>query len=148
VSLACRRAVGRVPAARRSSIGRPSAGPATFPGTAGRSPPGGPIPKALAAHPDDIEAALTEYEQAMFPRSAEVDTFEGVEVHGIDSADNTAHGLIAMFTEMDRRGPWFTEDRHTNGAAYSDGLSGYAALGSGAHSCRPRSYRLRAVMLP
>ncbi|ADI03151.1 monooxygenase [Streptomyces bingchenggensis BCW-1] len=26
--------------------------------------------KALAAHPDDVETALTEYEQAMFPRSA------------------------------------------------------------------------------
>ncbi|OXY94660.1 FAD-dependent oxidoreductase [Streptomyces diastatochromogenes] len=60
---------------------------------------GAELAKALAAHPDDVEAALTEYEQAMFPRSAEVATFEGVEVHRIDSDDNTAHGLINMFTE-------------------------------------------------
>ncbi|MFF4836699.1 FAD-dependent oxidoreductase [Streptomyces sp. NPDC001315] len=63
---------------------------------------GAELGKALAAHPDDIEAALTEYEQAMFPRSAEVATFEGVEVHRIDSDDNTAHGLINMFTEKGR----------------------------------------------
>ncbi|MFE1878939.1 FAD-dependent oxidoreductase [Streptomyces diastatochromogenes] len=60
---------------------------------------GAELAKALAAHPDDVEAALTEYEQAMFPRSTEVATFEGVEVHRIDSDDNTAHGLINMFTE-------------------------------------------------
>ncbi|MER6129062.1 NAD(P)/FAD-dependent oxidoreductase [Streptomyces sp. NPDC001795] len=59
---------------------------------------GAELGQALAAHPDDIEAALTEYEQAMFPRS-EVATFEGVEVHRIDSDNNTAHGLINMFTE-------------------------------------------------
>ncbi|MEU2632793.1 FAD-dependent monooxygenase, partial [Kitasatospora sp. NPDC007106] len=60
---------------------------------------GAELGKALAAHPGDVEAALTEYEQAMFPRSAEIATFEGVEVHRIDSDDNTAHGLITMFTE-------------------------------------------------
>ncbi|GHI01732.1 FAD-dependent oxidoreductase [Streptomyces cellostaticus] len=60
---------------------------------------GAELGKALAAHPDDVEAALTEYEQAMFPRSAEVVTFEGVEVHRIDSDANTAHGLINLFTE-------------------------------------------------
>ncbi|MFD5793761.1 FAD-dependent oxidoreductase [Streptomyces diastatochromogenes] len=60
---------------------------------------GAELAKALAAHPDDVEAALTEYEQAMFPRSTEVATFEGVEVHRIDSDDNTAHGLVNMFTE-------------------------------------------------
>ncbi|MFI1367520.1 FAD-dependent oxidoreductase [Streptomyces griseochromogenes] len=63
---------------------------------------GGELGKALAAHPDDIEAALTEYEQAMFPRSAEVATYEGVEVHRIDSDDNTAHGLVNTFTEKDQ----------------------------------------------
>ncbi|MEU0809086.1 NAD(P)/FAD-dependent oxidoreductase [Streptomyces sp. NPDC005970] len=57
---------------------------------------GAELGKALAAHPDDIEAALTEYEQDMFPRSTEVATFEGAEVHRIDSDDNTVHGLINM----------------------------------------------------
>ncbi|MHA7959743.1 FAD-dependent oxidoreductase [Streptomyces sp. L500] len=63
---------------------------------------GAELGKALAAHPDDIEAALTEYEQAMFPRSAEVAAFEGVEVHRIDAGDNTAHGLINMLGEKGR----------------------------------------------
>ncbi|GGV03497.1 oxidoreductase [Streptomyces filipinensis] len=55
---------------------------------------GAELGNALAAHPDDIEAALTEYEQAMFPRSTEVPTFEGAEILGIDSGDTTAQGLI------------------------------------------------------
>ncbi|WP_331721110.1 NAD(P)/FAD-dependent oxidoreductase [Streptomyces sp. NBC_00454] len=60
---------------------------------------GAELGQALAAHPDDVEAALTEYEQAMFPRSAEVATFEGGEVPAIDSEHNTAQGLINMITE-------------------------------------------------
>ncbi|WP_329153395.1 FAD-dependent monooxygenase [Streptomyces sp. NBC_01456] len=55
---------------------------------------GAELGKALAAHPDDIEAALTEYEQAMFPRSTEAATFEGAEAHGSDSDNNTLHDLI------------------------------------------------------
>ena len=57
---------------------------------------GAELGEALAAHPDDIDTALTEYEQAMFARSAETVTDE---MPGIDSADNTAHGLINMFME-------------------------------------------------
>lgn len=64
---------------------------------------GAELGKALAAHPDDVEAALTEYEQAMFPRSAEPVTFEGGEVPGIDSEHNTAQGLINMITEKGRQ---------------------------------------------
>ncbi|NNN31801.1 FAD-dependent monooxygenase [Streptomyces sp. S3(2020)] len=60
---------------------------------------GAELGRALAAHPDDIEAALTEYEQAMFRRSAEVATFEGAELHRIDSENNTAQGLVAAFTQ-------------------------------------------------
>ncbi|MFG2873823.1 FAD-dependent oxidoreductase [Streptomyces sp. NPDC048337] len=63
---------------------------------------GAELGKALAAHPDDVEAALTEYEQAMFPRSAEVATFEGGEVPGMDSEHNTAQGLIDMITAKGR----------------------------------------------
>ncbi|MEU1409086.1 NAD(P)/FAD-dependent oxidoreductase [Streptomyces sp. NPDC005728] len=63
---------------------------------------GAELGKALAAHPDDIEAALTEYEQAMFPRSAEAATFGGAEVHKLDSDDNTAHGMISKFKEYEQ----------------------------------------------
>ncbi|WKD30534.1 FAD-dependent oxidoreductase [Streptomyces xanthophaeus] len=63
---------------------------------------GAELGKALAAHPGDVEAALTEYEQAMFPRSAEAVTFEGGEVPGIDSEHNTAQGLIDLITENGR----------------------------------------------
>ncbi|MFD3837540.1 FAD-dependent oxidoreductase [Streptomyces sp. NPDC058642] len=60
---------------------------------------GAELGKALAAHPDDTETALSEYEQAMFLRSAEVAMFEGAEVHHIDSENNTAQGLIAAFLQ-------------------------------------------------
>ncbi|MEU1785884.1 FAD-dependent monooxygenase, partial [Streptomyces sparsogenes] len=57
---------------------------------------GAELGEALAAHPDDIETALTEYEQAMFLRGAEAVSDE---MPGIDSAHNTAQGLIDWFTE-------------------------------------------------
>ncbi|MFG2985609.1 FAD-dependent oxidoreductase [Streptomyces sp. NPDC048258] len=63
---------------------------------------GAELGKALAAHPDDVEAAFTEYEQAMFLRSTEDATFEGAELSEIFSGDNTAHGLIDMITEKGR----------------------------------------------
>ncbi|MFD7994596.1 FAD-dependent oxidoreductase [Streptomyces mexicanus] len=60
---------------------------------------GAELGTALAAHPDEIETALTEYEQAMFRRSAETITDE---MPWSDSADNPAQGLIDMFTEKGR----------------------------------------------
>ncbi|MFF4017858.1 FAD-dependent oxidoreductase [Streptomyces sp. NPDC001843] len=60
---------------------------------------GAELGQALAAHPDDIEAALTEYERAMFSRSAEVAAAEDGERYRIDSEHNTAQDLIKMFTE-------------------------------------------------
>ncbi|MBP2326561.1 2-polyprenyl-6-methoxyphenol hydroxylase-like FAD-dependent oxidoreductase [Kibdelosporangium banguiense] len=58
---------------------------------------GAELGKALAAHPDNIEAALTEYEQALFPRSA-VAAAEGVNLHGIMFGDNTPQSMIDMVT--------------------------------------------------
>ncbi|RSN08883.1 FAD-dependent oxidoreductase [Streptomyces sp. WAC 01325] len=60
---------------------------------------GAELGKAIAGHPGDIEAALTEYEQVMFPRSAEIATSEDAEIHRVDSEANTAQGLIDMFFE-------------------------------------------------
>ncbi|MDQ1022093.1 FAD-dependent oxidoreductase [Streptomyces afghaniensis] len=55
---------------------------------------GAELGEALAAHPDDIETALTEYERAMFPRSAETVTDQMPEVD--------AHGLIEWFAGKGR----------------------------------------------
>ncbi|MFI6853879.1 FAD-dependent oxidoreductase [Streptomyces sp. NPDC050416] len=52
---------------------------------------GAELGEALAAYPDDIETALTEYERAMFPRSAESATEEMPELD--------ARGLIEWFAE-------------------------------------------------
>ena len=64
---------------------------------------GAELGKALAAHPDDAEAALAEYEQAMFPRAAQVAT-EGAGVYEMLSGDNPAHSMVNMFRE-DARTP-------------------------------------------
>ncbi|MEU1674719.1 NAD(P)/FAD-dependent oxidoreductase [Streptomyces roseifaciens] len=63
---------------------------------------GAELGKALAAYPDDIEAALTEYEQAMFPRSAQTATFGGAELYEIGSDNNTAQALVAAFIESEQ----------------------------------------------
>ncbi|MFS8204642.1 FAD-dependent oxidoreductase [Streptomyces sp. CWNU-52B] len=62
---------------------------------------GAELGKAIAAHPDDVEAALTEYEQAMFPRGAEA-AAEGVELHELLYGESAPHGLVAMFTGDDQ----------------------------------------------
>ncbi|MFI5640083.1 FAD-dependent oxidoreductase [Streptomyces goshikiensis] len=59
---------------------------------------GAELGQALAVHPDDIEAALTAYEQAMFPRGAEGATSGGGGAVGIDSEHNTAQALTDMIT--------------------------------------------------
>ncbi|GAA1932521.1 FAD-dependent oxidoreductase [Streptantibioticus ferralitis] len=58
---------------------------------------GAELGKAIAAHPDDVEAALTEYEQALFPRSAAAAT-DGAHLHELLFGDNAPHSLINMFT--------------------------------------------------
>ncbi|WP_043673663.1 FAD-dependent oxidoreductase [Streptomyces xylophagus] len=56
---------------------------------------GAELGKAIAAHPDDIEAALTAYEQAMFPRSA-ASAVGAPDLHEI-LGDDTPHHLIDKF---------------------------------------------------
>ena len=66
---------------------------------------GAELGKAIAAHPDDIEVALAEYERAMFPRGAEAAS-EGTRLHELLYGDDTPHGLITAFTA-------FTADEQT-----------------------------------
>nr|WP_245620495.1 FAD-dependent monooxygenase [Cryptosporangium arvum] len=51
---------------------------------------------ALAAHPDDAEAALTQYEQALFPRSRAESVEAARDFELIFGAD-TPHSLLALF---------------------------------------------------
>ncbi|WP_413809821.1 FAD-dependent oxidoreductase [Streptomyces sp. OE57] len=59
---------------------------------------GAELGKALAAHPDDVETALAEYERTMFPRSAEV-AAEGVGSDELMFGDDAPHGLVRAFSE-------------------------------------------------
>jgi 2-polyprenyl-6-methoxyphenol hydroxylase-like FAD-dependent oxidoreductase len=59
---------------------------------------GAELGRAIAAHPDDVEAALSEYEQALFPRSAAAAT-EAADIFRLCCFDDNApQGLINMFT--------------------------------------------------
>ena len=55
---------------------------------------------ALAAQPDDIEAALGRYEQAMFARSTQA-AMEGDKMHRLLTGEHAAAELIAMLQEHD-----------------------------------------------
>nr|BFD86737.1 NAD(P)/FAD-dependent oxidoreductase [Streptomyces sp. Xyl84] len=59
---------------------------------------GAELGKALAAHPGDVEAALSVYERELFPRSAEAADFATAEAHAADSGNAAPHELIAAFT--------------------------------------------------
>jgi 2-polyprenyl-6-methoxyphenol hydroxylase-like FAD-dependent oxidoreductase len=58
---------------------------------------GAELGEAIAAHPGDVEAALAEYEQALFPRSAAV-AAAGADFTRILLGENAARNLIAIFT--------------------------------------------------
>ena len=57
---------------------------------------GAELARAIAAHPDDTETALTEYEQAMLPRSA-ASAAEQPDLHEV-LGDDTPHNLLNRFT--------------------------------------------------
>lgn len=71
---------------------------------------GAELGQALAAHPDDVEAALAAYEQAMFPRSSEI-AAQGAEfdekLDGVNDEDIAQH-LIEMFAALAgaEHSPW------------------------------------------
>jgi 2-polyprenyl-6-methoxyphenol hydroxylase-like FAD-dependent oxidoreductase len=58
---------------------------------------GAELGKAVAAHPDDVEAALAEYEQALFARSAEA-AAEAVRDFELCYGDNAPDSLIGLLT--------------------------------------------------
>ncbi|THC55039.1 NAD(P)/FAD-dependent oxidoreductase [Streptomyces sp. A1499] len=63
---------------------------------------GAELGQALAAHPDDTEAALTAYEEAMFPRGAEAAAlFDGAGAHGTDSGPNAMQDLVTMLIQRE-----------------------------------------------
>ncbi|WP_405009044.1 FAD-dependent oxidoreductase [Kitasatospora sp. NBC_01539] len=58
---------------------------------------GAELARAIAAHPDDVEAALAAYEQDLFPRSA-AEAVEAVGLHARMFGADAPHSLVAMFT--------------------------------------------------
>ena len=58
---------------------------------------GSELGNALAAHPDDVEAALTEYERALFPRGAEF-AAESDRNHRLMFNDDTPADLLKLLT--------------------------------------------------
>ncbi|MFB9837841.1 FAD-dependent oxidoreductase [Actinoallomurus acaciae] len=64
---------------------------------------GAELGKAIAAHPGDVEAALTEYEQALFPRSAEA-AAEAARDFELCFGDNAPRSLIDLLTGHERPG--------------------------------------------
>jgi 2-polyprenyl-6-methoxyphenol hydroxylase-like FAD-dependent oxidoreductase len=63
---------------------------------------GAELGKVIAAHPDDIEAALTAYEEALFPRS-ESAAADAHLILGLCLDDRAPFGLIDFFTGPSRR---------------------------------------------
>ena len=58
---------------------------------------GAELGEAIAAHPGDVEAALHEYEQAMFPRSAAA-AIDAAHIHELCFGVDAPRGLVDMFT--------------------------------------------------
>jgi len=58
---------------------------------------GSELGKAIAAHPDDVEAALAEYEEALFPRSAQF-AADSDSNHKLLFGDNAPAGLLELLT--------------------------------------------------
>ena len=64
---------------------------------------GAELGKAIAAHPDDIEAALIEYEEALFPGApGPPPRLRGN--HGLCFDENAPQGLIDFFTGREPTG--------------------------------------------
>ncbi|MFF4850724.1 FAD-dependent oxidoreductase [Streptomyces sp. NPDC001194] len=64
---------------------------------------GAELAHAIAAHPDDPEAALTAYEEALFPRSADA-AAEAARNHELCFDENAPHSFLALFTDHEPAG--------------------------------------------
>ncbi|WP_211121305.1 FAD-dependent oxidoreductase [Streptomyces yatensis] len=62
---------------------------------------GAELGKAIAAHPDDVEAALTAYEEALFPRTEPVYA-EAHDMLDLIIGDHAPSGFIDLFTAADQ----------------------------------------------
>jgi 2-polyprenyl-6-methoxyphenol hydroxylase-like FAD-dependent oxidoreductase len=70
---------------------------------------GAELGQAIAAHPDDAEAALGEYEQAMFPRAAAAAGAE--DIYDLMLGDNAPRSWIAMMNAAEQASPRATATR-------------------------------------
>ena len=61
---------------------------------------GAELGRAIAAHPDNVEVALAEYEQAMFPRAAA--EAGGEDIYGIMLGGDAPHSWIAMMNDAEQ----------------------------------------------
>ena len=61
---------------------------------------GAELGRALVAHPDDVDAALAEYEQALFPRGA-ASAAESARNQAMMFGDDTPRGLLALLSGQD-----------------------------------------------
>jgi 2-polyprenyl-6-methoxyphenol hydroxylase-like FAD-dependent oxidoreductase len=59
---------------------------------------GAELAKAIVAHRGDLEAALSAYEEALFPRSAQA-AAEAQQLHGILYGEQSPHSLVDMFRQ-------------------------------------------------
>jgi 2-polyprenyl-6-methoxyphenol hydroxylase-like FAD-dependent oxidoreductase len=64
---------------------------------------GAELGEAIAAHPDTVEAALTAYEEALFPRSAAA-AAEAAGNHKLCFDGNAPYSLIDLFTNHEQAG--------------------------------------------
>ena len=58
---------------------------------------GAELATAIVTHPDDVETALSQYEDALFPRAAAA-AAESAHNHGLLFGDDTPDGLIRLIT--------------------------------------------------
>ena len=61
---------------------------------------GAELGQALATHPDDVEAALAEYEQGMFARAAAVEAADD-NMYAIMLDDDAPHSMLALMTDAE-----------------------------------------------